>query len=111
MPVKLRAVKERRPSLSAEAIALFVELEAIPRRRRHEDLELRAKECALHEMLGLWIEWRCSVCSVLDRDRAPCWPPYMPAHHDWHKVRAVRLALLEAVATESAKGTNNIRAL
>jgi hypothetical protein len=80
---------------------LFAELENMPRRRRREDPEILAKECALHEMLGLWREWRCSVCSVLDREPRPCWPPSMPAHHDWHKVRAVRLALLEAVGASS----------
>ena len=97
VPTNRRIIdRPRRSGLSAEALALFVELDAIPYRRRHENLELRAKECALHEMLGLWSEWRCSCCSVLDRDCAPCWPPHMPAHHDWHRVRAVRLALLEA---------------
>jgi hypothetical protein len=45
-------------------------------------------------MLNLVSEWwTCN--SVLDDSDAPCWPPHLVAHQDWHKVRAVREALLE----------------
>jgi hypothetical protein len=37
---------------------------------------------------------------VLDTELAPCWPPQYPAYHAWHKVRAMRLALLEVAAQE-----------
>jgi hypothetical protein len=112
VPTNRRIIdRPRRSGLGAEAVALFIELNAIQDRRRHENLNLRAKEQALHEMLGLWTEWRCSCCSVLDRDRAPCWPANMPAHHDWHRVRAVREQLLQAVAMEPIKGVSNLDVL
>jgi hypothetical protein len=60
------------------------------------------RNAPLHEKLGLWGEWRLSCCSVLDRGRAPCWPPEHQAHHDWHKVRAVRLALLDLIKEKTA---------
>jgi hypothetical protein len=83
-------------------LALFVELDPIPRRRRHEDLELRAKERALHDILGLLDQWFCSGCSVFDRSPGPVHGPQYVAHDAWFRVRAVREALLEAIATERA---------
>jgi hypothetical protein len=35
----------------------------------------------------------------------------MPAHHDWHRVRAVREQLLQAVAMEPIKGVSNLHVL
>jgi hypothetical protein len=89
--------RPRRPAAPDDVLELFTALEAIPQRRRHENLELRAKERALHEALNLYDEWRFSCCSVLDREAAPCWPPEYPAHKAWHKVRGVRLELLAAI--------------
>jgi hypothetical protein len=39
-------------------------------------------------------------CSVFDREAAPCWPPDMPAHAAWHRVRAMWLALLDVADKE-----------
>ena len=100
MPAKLRAAKERRPSFSAETLALFVELEHA-RRRRGEDFE--AKERELMRLLGLDPPWLCGN-SVLDRSRGPCWPPSVAAHANWHEVRAVRKALLAATGAERQRG-------
>jgi hypothetical protein len=95
MPTKRRVLdRPRRPSFTAEALALFVELEAVPPRRRHTD-EFQAKDRELARMLGLGSEWLCSVASVTDRWR-PRSPPRRPAEHDQHRVYAVRRELLEA---------------
>ena len=94
MPVKLRAAKERRPRFSAEALALFVELERVPPRRRHRQ-DFRDKTHELARLLGLVDEWWGGNC-VTDRSRAPCHPRWCVAHHDWFRVRGVREALLEA---------------
>jgi hypothetical protein len=91
VPVKLRQAKERRHSFSAEAIALFIELEAVAVRRRKLE-EFRDRERELAGLLGLGAEFFLSCCSVLDRERTPCWPPWCAAHADWHRVRAVREA-------------------
>jgi hypothetical protein len=104
VPVKLRQAKERRHSFSAEAIALFIELEAVPVRRRKLE-EFRDRERELAGLLGLGAEFFLSCCSVLDRERTPCWPPWCAAHADWHRVRAVREQLLEAAATQGLNET------
>jgi hypothetical protein len=107
VPVKLRQAKDRRPSFSAEALALFVELEAVPLRRRHSQ-EFRERDRALARMLGLGGEWLCSVASVTDRER-PRSPPTRPAEHDAHRVYAVRQALLEAAGLPVQQGRPHAR--
>jgi len=86
---------------------LFRALESVPPSMRKDNPEFRARDLALHGMFGR--ERFCSVCAVLDRDAAPCWPLSMPSHHAWHKVRAVRLALLEGVTpADEARGSPSI---
>jgi hypothetical protein len=83
----------RNRPFSNQALTLFVELERMPRRNRNAQL-FKDKERKLARMLNLVSEWwTCN--SVLDDSDAPCWPPHLVAHQDWHKVRAVREALLE----------------
>jgi hypothetical protein len=94
MAVKQREPKDRRPQISDEALQLFVELEAAPERRR-ERQDWKDKSKALARMLDLTPEWW--MCQhVHDRSRSPCHPPELSAHDAWHKVRAVRQALLAA---------------
>jgi len=90
MPVKLRAAKERRPAFPAEALTLFVELE----RKRAQAFTDDTREPA--RMLGLVSEWWTGN-HVNDRSAEPSRPPSYVAHHDWHRCREVRKALLEVV--------------
>jgi len=91
MPVKSRIAKGRRPSFSAEALALFVKLEGMC--QRGQDFEESSHQLA--RMLGLTAEWWTGN-SVLDRSEGPCHPPWCVAHEDWHVCRAVREQLLAA---------------
>jgi hypothetical protein len=75
-------------------VALFAELEAVPRRDR-ESQDYRDKTRQLARSLGLMPEWWTGN-HVNDRSRAPCHPPEYLAHHDWHVVRGMRERLLEA---------------
>jgi hypothetical protein len=95
MPVKLRAAKERRRSFSAEALALFIELERTPQHSR----KFKDGSRELARLLGLTAEW-WTMNHVNDRSRAPCHPPGYIAREDWIKVRAVREALLAAARLE-----------
>jgi hypothetical protein len=101
MPTNRRIIdRPRRPSFTAEALALFAELEAVPAHLRRTD-EFKDKDRELARMLGLGGEWLCSVASVTDR-RRPRPPPRRPAEDDQDRVYRVRLALLEAVADKKA---------
>jgi hypothetical protein len=102
MPAKVKAAKGRRPSFPDDAvIEIFRRLESTPRRLRKTAAFLD-EDFRLHKLLGLYSERRCSICSVFDREAAPCWPPEYLAYTDWHKVRAVRLELLAAVQEKTA---------
>ena len=82
----------RNRPFSNQALILFAELERMPRRNRNAQL-FKDKERELARMLNLVSEWwTCN--SVLDNSDAPCWPPHLVAHADWHRVRAVRKELL-----------------
>jgi hypothetical protein len=96
MPTNRTAIRRSRrpPRFSAEALALFAELEQLPARRLDQPPN-REKSKRLAALLGLSESW-WGGCSVTDRERAPCWPPWLVAHHDWYRVRAVREQLLEA---------------
>jgi hypothetical protein len=95
MPSKRTVLdRPRTPAIDAETVALFKALNAVPLRRR-ESPEFEQRAYALAQRLGLGDEHFCSRCSVLDRERAPCWPPEYYAHGVWHRVRAIRLQLLE----------------
>jgi hypothetical protein len=89
--------RRRVPAIAADALALFVELEQVPKRRRSAQT-FKDSERELHRMLGLVDSWRLCCNSVLDRSNGPCHPAGYVAHDDWFKVRAVRTALLRAAA-------------
>jgi hypothetical protein len=78
---------------------LFVELEAVPARRR-KGQEYQEKVHHLARLLNLVDEFWTGN-NVSDTSRAPCHPPGYCAYDDWFKVRAVRLALLEAAAKKT----------
>ena len=91
MPAKLRAVKDRRPSFSAEALALFAELE---RTRGGKAFSDGARQLA--RLLNLTSEfWTGNT--PCDRSKAPNYPPHCQASTDWHTCRAVRRQLLAAL--------------
>jgi hypothetical protein len=95
--VKQRTPKDRRaPAFDPEVMAQFRKLEAMSPRRRERD-ENYEEDYKLHRSLGLYEERRFSQVSVFDREARPCWGPDYPAHWAWHKVRAVRRKLLEAL--------------
>ena len=96
MPVKARVAKDRRPSFSPDALALFAELEHTPARRRHTR-EFMDREHELARRLHLVDEW-WGGNSVTDRSTEPCWPEWCVAHTDWHHCRAIREDLLQAIA-------------
>jgi hypothetical protein len=95
MPTNRRPIERprRRQVLTAEAIALFAELENTPRRRRGSKA-FKDREHELARMLNLVPEW-WATCSVLDDSKRLCWPSHLQAYQDWHTVRSVREALLE----------------
>jgi hypothetical protein len=100
--------RPRRPTTSDDVLEIFRRLENTPMRARKSDAFLD-EDFRLHRLLGLYSERRCSICSVLDRSSvSPPWPSEYPAHKDWHRVRAVRVELLAAVAEESAKDVPNL---
>jgi hypothetical protein len=95
LPTKRTVIdRPRRRVFSAETLALFQELEAVPLRRRSGE-DLRDQERELAEKLDLADEF-WTTNSVLDRSAAPCWPPWLVAYGDWHRCRAIRLQLLAA---------------
>jgi hypothetical protein len=83
--------RTRTPIIDAETLALFVELNAVPKRRRDTDT-FKQRDRELARRLDLGGEWMCDVCSVTDASHKS----YRTGmHHDsWLKVRAVRLRLL-----------------
>jgi hypothetical protein len=87
--------RDRKAIFDAETLALFVELESMPLRERH-DAGFKARNRELHDRLNLGYEHFCMVCSVLDRARGPSHPEAYARNDAWYRVRAVRLTLLEA---------------
>jgi hypothetical protein len=83
-------------------LALFVELEClIDAGVSRGDREFRERSLVLARMLGLVGAW-WTVDDVHDRSSRPCHPPSYCAHDNWHRCRAVRNALLAAVAGADA---------
>ena len=89
----------RSPPIDAETLALFVELNAVPKRRRDTDT-FKQRDRELARRLDLGGEWMCDVCSVTDASHKS----YRTGmHHDsWLKVRAVRLRLLNMAGISEA---------
>ena len=101
MPTKRTVLdRPRTPTLDAETIALFTELEAVPIRRR-DTREFEERAYALAQRLNLGYEHFCARCSVLDRERRPCHPPGYARNDSFWKVRAVRLRLLEMAGLDT----------
>jgi hypothetical protein len=98
MPAKLREAKERRPQFSREVLDLFRELEGTPRRMRHTP-EFIAKSKRLAVLLDLTTEW----WAMLHVETANDPRPRPTLYQWWPRVRAVRAALLEAVAAREAQ--------
>jgi hypothetical protein len=93
VPAKLRAVKDRRPVFSIEAVRLFAELERTP--GGHMPYTEGSRRLA--EMLGLTNEW-CSSCHVNDRSSRSHYPAGHLTDVAFWKVREVRNALLAVCA-------------
>jgi hypothetical protein len=93
MPVKARAAKDRRPSFSAEALALFAELERTPQGSRRFQEGSRELARLLDLVNEFW-----TGNHVNDRSPTPCHPPDYIAFRDWHTCRRVRQALLAAAS-------------
>jgi hypothetical protein len=92
----------RCPPFSPAVLALFVELEClIDAGVSRGDREFRERSLVLARMLGLVGAW-WTVDDVHDRSSRPCHPPSYCAHDNWHRCRAVRNALLAAVAGADA---------
>jgi hypothetical protein len=98
--------RRARPTFDDEALALFVALEGVPMRRRGSK-RFKDAERELARKLGLHDEFFFSICSVLDKERSPCWPEYMPACQAWYRVRAVREMLLEAAQSAEKTGAGS----
>lgn len=94
MPVKLRAAKERRPTFSAEVLALFAALDRVPAQRQR-NREFKDGERELARLLHLVAEWWTGN-GVLDRSPEPCHPQGNVARADWIRCRAIRRALLQS---------------
>ena len=91
--------RTRTPIIDAETLALFVELDAVPKRRRDRNT-FKQRDRELARRLDLGGEWMCDVCSVTDASHKS----YRTGmHHDsWLKVRAVRLRLLALAGISEA---------
>jgi hypothetical protein len=91
--------RTRTPVIDAETLALFVELNAVPKRRR-DSQNFKDRDRQLARRLDLGGEWMCDVTSVTDDERVS----YRTGmHHDsWLKVRAVRLRLLALAGISQA---------
>jgi hypothetical protein len=96
VPVKQRAAKDRRAQFSRETLELFQALEALSQ----DSDRFKAGSRRLARLLGLTDEF-WTMNHVHDRSAGPCWPSHLVAHHDWHRVREVRLALLAATGLAS----------
>jgi len=98
---RTRISRQQHAPFTPEALALFAELEATPWRGRISEAFKNA-EHQLMRRLGLIDEFWTSN-SVLDRSKAPPWPDHLVAFKDWHRVREIRLQLLEAVKLQAAE--------
>jgi hypothetical protein len=92
--------RSQNPLITDEALRLFAELERTPRRQR-DSKAFKAREHELMRLLGLVPEY-WTMCSVLDRSEGPCHPPGYIRNDHWHKVRGIRVALLEAAKSLQA---------
>src|ERR1700722_14320780 len=93
--------RARSPPISAEMLALFVELEKTPPRLRQND-KFKDRDRALARQLGVDYEWMCACRSVLDR--GPSYRRPGDAHYeDIEKVKALRARLLAAVGMTETK--------
>ena len=85
-------------------LALFMELNAVPKRRR-ESQSFKDRELA--RRLGLGGEWLCDVTSVTDDERVS---HRTGMHHDsWLKVRAVRFRLLAMAGIAKPRRRRRLR--
>jgi hypothetical protein len=92
VPAKLRIAKGRRPTFSADVLALFAELEreAMPDPAFSDGArELAVK---LDLVTAFWVG-----CTPLDRSDAPCHPPGYLSYELWFRCREVREQLLAAI--------------
>jgi hypothetical protein len=87
----------RRPAFNEEILRSFVELEHMDQASPEFDSGSRR----LADALDLGDEYFLSGVSVNCKSEESCWPDNHPATEDFERVRAVRLALLEAIAARS----------
>jgi hypothetical protein len=93
VPVKQRVAKGQRPFFSAEAVALFAELERAP----GGDLPFSEESRKLAGLLGLLSQWWTGN-HVNGRRELPIHPPGYVAHADFWRVYEVRQQLLAVCA-------------
>ena len=89
MPIKQRAAKDRRPVFTAEAVALFLEIE----RTLGGHMPYTEASRRLAELLELSAEW-CASCHINDRSSRSHYPAGHLTDIAFWKVREVRQALL-----------------
>jgi hypothetical protein len=100
MPAKRRIIdRPRRATFTPEVLQSFIALERTPMCDRRSDA-FKDKDRELARRLGLEMEFICDCRSVLDR--APPFARATPVHDGQHRVHAVRLALLAAIANKAA---------
>jgi hypothetical protein len=93
MPTKRTTLnRQRTPTIDAETLTLFTELENTSPRRRHSQ-DFKDRDRTLARRLGLGGEWLCAVVSVLDRG-PHYYPPESPHYEGAERVRAMRERLL-----------------
>ena len=94
--------RPRTPRIDSETLALFMELNAVPKRRR-ESQSFKDRDREPARRLGLGGEWMCDVCSVTDDERVSHRTGF---HHEaWLKVRAVRERLLALAGIREPRRT------
>jgi hypothetical protein len=85
--------RSRRASITDEALSLFIELEAVPKRQLRRP-EWRAKSKLLARLLGLSVEFWAGE-SVNNNNSGPCRSDAL-ARETWHRCREMRKQLLAA---------------
>jgi hypothetical protein len=97
VPVKQRFTKPRKPQFSEELLALFVELNNIPKRKRRSQ-QFKDGERKLAEMLGFdavtaW--WGGAFC-VVDAYDLNFFQPWHGGYKYWQDCKKIREDLLAA---------------
>ena len=95
--------RPRKAASYDNTVALFAALEKTPMARRNTEV-FKAREDDLHWRLGIHYKLGSAprAFSIVRKSLPTRAPPYV-AHHEWFKVHAIRLELLETAGLSAKK--------